>query len=611
MDGTLRYWRRGASVVAPFLISAASAPRVAAQDTPLALAKTVVARWATGSATEFAAVYPFREGQDALSTAILGYLDRQPGLAAVIRSRGDDAVLLLSGVPVGHNSGDNTTMGRGFSGVYEAKRDGDRWKLTNRIPLEDMGQILAHHIEIWIVPASGFTSQDRMRIQVRGQQGIALRLNANAKIESISTTRDPSVRYLFGGGLLWLDLPAGATELTVKYSMTVDEGPNNTNSGSFLPKAGHLRTSYFWHPFFDFNSAGDQADFHIKVHIPKSYEVTTSIPQQERVAGSERIVVGQTVRPTSALTLAYDRNWIVSTDSLGGARLQLFVTPAFRPDAQAIKDEFEFDYTLLSQRFGRPHGSYLGIVEARSLMGGGWLFESNEIVVAAGWPRVMFARDTSHPRAYLGHEISHMWTRGSGPAANFLQEGWATYAESVILDTRFGPSVVKTFWSYQSEDYFHNLDGNASLMEDENNGRIAYSKGAWVFRMLEEAVGTTAFEQGIAEYSRRSLQHPAGWEVLADCVQSYAPKDFDARAFLLPWVTGKSAPHLVAEISGDTVTVRQEPPYFDLPVTIEVSTAHGPERRALWIKSAQAAVAFAEAPTSVVIDPDHALLLRR
>src|SRR6185437_7854305 len=189
--------------------------------------------------------------------------------------------------------------------------------------------------------------------------------------------------------------------------------------------------------------------------------------------------------------------------------------------------------------------------------------------------------------------------------------GWATFAESLILDARFGPSTVDTFWSYQSADYFRDLDGKASLIEDENNGRIAYSKGAWVFRMLEEAVGAEAFQKAIAEYSRRSLEHPAGWEVLADCVQANAPKGFDARAFLLPWLTGKSAPHLIAETSGRTVTIHQDAAYFDLPVTIEASTAHGPERHEVWSKSAQASVDFADVPTIVIVDLDRALLLRR
>ncbi len=44
----------------------------------------------------------------------------------------------------------------------------------------------------------------------------------------------------------------------------------------------------------------------------------------------------------------------------------------------------------------------------------------------------------------MGHEIGHVWTMAQ-PAANFLNEGWATYAESLILDKEFGPATVKAF----------------------------------------------------------------------------------------------------------------------------------------------------------------------
>jgi aminopeptidase N len=230
--------------------------------------------------------------------------------------------------------------------------------------------------------------------------------------------------------------------------------------------------------------------------------------------------------------------------------------------------------------------------------------------VAAGWPRVMSSKG-NRPRAYLGHEISHLWTHGAGPAANFLNEGWATYAESLILEKEFGPEAVKAFWKYQADDYLRQFDGKASMLEDENNGGVAYPKGAWVFHMLEDALGSDAFQKAIADYSRRSLAQPSGWDVLAECAQRYASPDFDARAFLEPWLAGKRAPHLTAEIDAHKVTIRQDPPGFFLPVTVEASTAQGAERHRVWIKGPATAVSFSADPSDVRIDPSGSLLLRR
>src|SRR5262249_35350311 len=217
-----------------------------------------------------------------------------------------------------------------------------------------------------------------------------------------------------------------------------------------------------------------------------------------------------------------------------------------RPSPTAVIDEFRSVYSMLSSRFGVPKANYFGIVQARSRQGDGWLFASNQVVVAAGWPR-SFSRKDGFPRAFLGHEIGHLWTNGSGAAANFLGEGWATYVESLVLNQEFGEETVRQFWKKEAESYFQDYEGKASILEDENNSGVAYSKGAWIFRMLEEAVGTAAFQQAMKEYSTRSLGKAAGWEVLAECFDKQGIQGFDARAFLEPWLKGKSAPRLAIE----------------------------------------------------------------
>jgi hypothetical protein len=179
------------------------------------------------------------------------------------------------------------------------------------------------------------------------------------------------------------------------------------------------------------------------------------------VEGDELIIHGQTIRPTFALTLVYDRDWDVRSQRLGQTQLELFVTPQFKPNEETIVREFRSVYELLSDRFGVPNGGYFGVVEARSDEGNGWHFQSNQVVVAAGWPRIVSSKD-NRPRAFLGHEVSHLWTRGAGPAANFLQEGWATYAESLILEKEFGSDTLKAFWKYQADDYFRRFDGTGS-----------------------------------------------------------------------------------------------------------------------------------------------------
>ncbi len=99
-----------------------------------ALAMLVECAWAQGSAQELAGAAVQRWSKE--------QPDRTKGLSNVIRTDGQRAVLLLSGVPLTGNSGDDTILGIGFSGVYEAQGAGGRWTLGRRIPLEELGQAL-------------------------------------------------------------------------------------------------------------------------------------------------------------------------------------------------------------------------------------------------------------------------------------------------------------------------------------------------------------------------------------------------------------------------------------------------------------------------------------
>ena len=75
----------------------------------------------------------------------------------------------------------------------------------------------------------------------------------------------------------------GTGDLDLGYRLEVEHGPDNTNSACFLPHAGHVRDQYFWHPYFDFSSAKDQADLSLVVRIPREFHVATTLPQRDRI----------------------------------------------------------------------------------------------------------------------------------------------------------------------------------------------------------------------------------------------------------------------------------------------------------------------------------------
>lgn len=580
-----------------------------AQSSAQELVDAVGQQWAAGTTEAFAAVYPFREGRAELSQAANNKWERVKGLSSVVRVNGQRAVLLLSGVPITGNSGDDLFLGKGFSGVYEASLNGSQWRLDRSIPLQALGQILRHRLHVKVRPGQGLDIEDRIAVRVSGNNGFAARLNQRAALRQVQAGHGDA-RYQFGGGLFWVDVPPGEAEVALEYSIEVETAPGDPNSGRFTEAYGHVRNQYFWHPFFDFESSGDQAQFQVQVRIPSEFGLTTSLAQNERIEGAERIVEGESSQPSPALTLAYDRDWKVLREQAAGIQLELFVTADFRPEPAAVVQEFRKVHPLLAGRFGEPGAGYLAIVQLRADRGNGWHFNSNQAVFAAGSPGSV-SRKEGFPQAHLGHEIGHLWTQGAGPAASFLREGWATYVESMVLQQEFGTATAQLFWREHARKYFQFYDGKVSMLEDMNNTDLNYDKGSWVFHMLEEAVGSDGFAKAMTRYSRRSLAGEATWEVLAECFQELGTAGFDARSFLLPWLREKRAPRLTAQADGRRVTIRQEEPFFQLPVTVEAKTAQGTERRRVWLRAGEATVDFAADVTEPRVDPDEVLLLRR
>src|SRR5437879_13853315 len=108
--------RRALTAVMLNLVLLVAAPfHAEAQTSPAELAQAVVERWSAGAEKKFASIYPFREGRNALSAA----KSRTAGLAKVIRASEEQAVLLISGVPLLPNTGDETVARAGVWGGHD------------------------------------------------------------------------------------------------------------------------------------------------------------------------------------------------------------------------------------------------------------------------------------------------------------------------------------------------------------------------------------------------------------------------------------------------------------------------------------------------------------
>lgn len=594
--------------------------------TPQELGSLVLSEFASGSAEEFSKVVPDPAAQAVLQRAIKEKAERKGNLDRVVWQSGDRAVLLLTGTVVAKNSGEETTGSREFSGLYEAEQGGGAWKLTRRIPIDEDNHILSQAVQCSIAPGDKISVEDSMGISVGSKYGFAVRLNDRAALQQVKLDRK-AAKFEFGGGVLWIKMPPRQhATLSLSYSLAAES--HNEEKGAAAgsatqngaPEFGEFLNVDVWMPLFDFDSANDTAPISITARIPAAYYLATSVPQTETVSNGVRVVRGHTDEPEFTLTLIFDRDWHPTTTIVGDITFQTFLTTGFHWKPEQLEDILRKEYQILDPRFGPPQSHYLAVVEERGIGQSGFRYRANDLVVsgAGGGKLLMVPRDeaASAPNAPLAHEVSHGWTmQATGPAANTLREGWATFCEWLYVGKQYGDDVERDIWETAHNYYLlGGHDGVRSILGNPGNGSIHYVKGAWIFHMLEEVMGEARFDKGMREYIQIPRDQPAGYEQFIAAMSHAEGRDMTS--FIMPWMSGKYIPDIESHIEGSGVMFTQKQPEvtFDLPLDVGLTTSSGKtvERTVqLAGRSTSLDVTNLGTVTSVRIDPHHEFLLQR
>lgn len=639
-------------VLAPALAAAPLASRAAAQTapataasqppvppdratlgapTPDSLAGLVMARFASGTAAAFDSVYPDPLGRGELATAAQHDLHRAIGLRRVLWADATRAVLLLAGtIHAGRGSGiatgsDETNRVRRFSGLYEARRTGGTWRITRQLPIDTLNRITAQTLHVALAPGRESTITDTLAVVIGSPYGLAMRLNTAARIARARLDGRPA-RFALGGGVLWIAAPrgTGARRLVLDYTIA-DERPDTTKPApDTLPAYGALNNTDVWHPFFGYDSGNDLAQLSVTVTLPARYRLTTSVPQTDTVRDGVRIVHGESLHPQFLLALIYDRDWTPVRTRVGGLDFETFLSPDFHFATDTLAAIAGRVYRVLVPRFGQPQApsNYLAVVEERALGHSGFAVRMNNAVIS-GDRAMLLDEPTLGPSYPFAHEISHGWTmNATGYGANFLQEGWATYCESLMLGDVYGPDAEHAFWEKVRTSYTAGLDragflggfeGKQSILGNPDNGRIHYYKGSWIFHQLDEVLGDSTFDRAMRAYITRSGSGPDGYQEFIGDMSRAAGHDMTS--FILPWLTSTYIPDVDARVEGHAliVTQSQPGPEFDLPLDVELTTAAGAVTRAVHLTARADTVDVGDVgPVSAVrVDPAHQFLLRR
>lgn len=612
-------------------LSADSSRASAGAPTLDSLAGLLAARFTAGSAAAFDSVFTDPLGRRVMHAAVERKSQRTSAPARIVWTHGDESVLLFTPTVGGgrgrglSSGGDETNQVRRLASFYEAVHMGGEWRLGRQVPLDSASYIRAQRIHVTIDPGHDTHIVDTLDIAIGAPFGFAARLNNHAQIARL-TLDGRDVAHQLAGGVLWIaSTPRPHARVALEYAIAEDERASiDSAAANAAPLYGALENTDGWLPFFGYDSGNDFADITITVTIPASYRLTTSIPQTEQVANGIRTVRGTSMHPQFILSLIYDKDWRVTSTPIGNFEFESFLTPTFHFTHDSLASIIAREYRLLTPRFGdpQPPSRYLAVVESRVLKGAGFTVRMNNAVVS-GDNVTRLDEPALGPSAAFVHEVAHGWTMdASGPAANFLQEGWATYCESLLLREIYGPEAERALWERIRTSYFGGQDragfqggfeGRQSLLGDPDNGRIHYYKGSWIFHMLEHVLGASTFDNGMRAFVAHAGYGPNGYQQLIANMNAAA--GHDVGPFVMPWLTEKYVPDVDARVDGSSVIVTQSQPTrpFDLPLDIELHTNGGIVRRPVHLtgRADTLAVGALGSVSEARVDPDHHFLLRR
>lgn len=527
-----------------------------------------------------------------------------PGKSRIISINADSAYVMLSGLFLFGNSGDETNFSNKYTGIYKMKLMNGVWQIENRIEIDRTNQIKKQNILANLLPGKGIKVSDTLMINVNDKIGFAVRLNHKAKISKILLNQI-TADFTFDGGLLWVNaLKESKQQLIIDYAIDVEQDEQDKNSSYFGESYGHIRNQYYWHPFFNFSSANDRADFNLQCTIPKAYHLATSLPQKDSIVGDDRVIIAKSGNPTFGLSMYYDREWEVKAVKVGKIEMKVYATKDFSPNNELLRNHFSKYYDTLQKYFGEPIGNYLGIVQDRS-GGNGWKNRSNDMVVA-GQSGSYLITDKPNPRAIFGHEVAHGWTSPTGPATNFLMEGWATYAESLMLSSVYGDSIVVKFFKSQKQNYLNGkYEGEKSLWDDYSNSGVSYSKGAWLFYILENQIGKEKLALTMKNFIASGKQ-----TIQSFIAETSKVAGTNMEPFLMSWLKSRLIPALRVQNVGNALKIYQEGDIFMFPLEIQMKLKNGKSiSRKIALKAKEQLVEVSEGEIeSYVLDPNSRLL---
>ena len=402
---------------------------------------------------------------------------------------------------------------------------------------------------------------------------------------------------------LKIDFPAvipssSLDSLSIKYSGAPDTGGSagdaftvSTQNGT--PVLYTLSEPYGAQEWFptkqSLNDKIEKVD--LKINTPSQYNVASNgkLYSETLLPGNRKLTFWQTNYPIPAYLIALGiTNYTKLNDTMGSPAFPFvnYLYPSTTSNS-TVMSNIEWTKTVMNT-FEQYFGPYPYRNEKYGHMQFGW---------GGGMEHATMSSMGSWGRGIIAHELAHQWfgDKVTCGAWNdiWLNEGFATFGEHLANEKLL--MTNSQFMSYLSSEmnYITSSSGGSVYVSDTNlgntgaifSGRLSYSKGGYVVRMIKWILGDDVFYSALKDYhSRPELAY--GYAKTADLKNSLlisTGKDFTE--FFNDWIYGQGHPtyqirwnqtsdQMLRFKVGQT-TSHSSVNFFEMPLPIKVNGTGG------------------------------------
>lgn len=330
--------------------------------------------------------------------------------------------------------------------------------------------------------------------------------------------------------------------------------------------------------------------FDIKVTSPSQYNVASNgkLMSETLLGNGQKRTFWRTQYPTAAYLIALSiTDFVKLNDTMGNPPFPFvnYVFPSTAANSTSMSN-IEWTKTMMN-----TFETYFGPYPFRNEKYGHMEFQAG-----GGMEHQTMTSMGSWGRGLIAHELAHQWfgDKVTCGAWNdiWLNEGFATFGEHLANEKLLMSNTEFLNYLLTQKNYITGSPEGSVYVADSDlvntgtifNGRLSYSKGGYVLRMLKWILGDPAFYQALQQYHSRpalAYNYVKTQDFNASLLQSTGQ---DFTGFFNDWIYGEGYP--VYDIrwkqTGNTLTFRasqtQSDPsvsFFEMPLPIKVNGTGG------------------------------------